>query len=293
MDILKINTPELKPAERFRLSFPLKTDVYGELKEKFPGLPFIIINKENEIIWGLDSYGFLVSRGIAETSVMMADISEKDGLILNFNLKEKWTGTNLYEKLVFIEKLLPLAEKKDIYSQTNLDIAINRNLEEHLEMLLQEEFYTVLTGQRVTLKTALGLCALDSDDRKVLLELFETLSFSSSHQLKILEMAEELIFRDKCGLPEIFRKTGIPAFIAPESGMEKPQKTIIDALFKYRNPAYNQMETEWQEQIKRLNLPANVRVSHYPFFEKKQLDVTVTLKDISQIEALVNKIKSH
>ena len=72
--------------------------------------------------------------------------------------------------------------------------------------------------------------------------------------------------------------------------MEKPQKAIIDELFKYRYPVYTGAEKEWQKKIKELDLPDHIKVTHYPFFEKKQLELTVRVKDMDEFKKVIEKI---
>jgi hypothetical protein len=271
------------------LSFPIRPGFYGELREKFAGLPFIIVNKENEIIFGSDYYHYLKTKSVVQVDVVRMDIFVKDALILNYNLKEKLTGLNLYEKLVFIAKITPLAGAAEIYRETGLDITINRELSGKLEVLLSDEFRDVLMDGVVTLKSALRLCDFQPGDREVSVDLFSRVSFTASHQQKILEMVEEVIFRDKCSLAEIFEKLEISKYME----MEKPQKAIIDVLFKYRYPVYSEVEERWQEEVKRLDLPDNIKVTHYPFFEKKGLEVLIHVPDTTELKKMIEKIKQH
>ncbi|MGE5340361.1 MAG: hypothetical protein ACM3SY_02660 [Candidatus Omnitrophota bacterium] len=293
MQIKKVSLDELKPVEKFRLSFPLKGELYDQLKGKLAPLPLIIVNHENEIVFGLDDYDFLKrqrSDGETQVDVIQADFSDKDALILNYNMKGKLTGLNLYEKLVFIQKILPLAEPAAIYRKTDLDIGINRELTERLDMLLGEAFKELLIDGGVMLKYALALCNFNPEDRTLLIELFRKVSFTASQQQKIVEMVEEILFRDKCTLAEIWEKLQINP---GEWEMEKPQKEIIDRLFKYRYPVYMEAEETWQAEIDRMRLPSNVNVTHYPFFEKRGIDITIHAKDMGEFQKLMEKITGN
>lgn len=251
-----------------------------------PGYPLIVVNSSDEIVFGWDLVEFYKTEGIKEADVLRLELTDKEALLLNFNLKDKFTGLNLYEKLVFIHKILPLADKEEIYAKTALDVNINPRLQKHLETLLSEAFRQVLMNESITLKAALGLCKFQQADRIMMLELFAQVPFSSSHQLKIIEMAEEILFRDKQPLRDIFESLNIAQYLE----IEKPQKAIIDALFKHRNPAAAAGETQWREEIKALNLPNNMQVTHFPFFEKKQMELTVRLKDTDSLKRLIEKL---
>ncbi|MCP5108033.1 MAG: hypothetical protein GY950_31895 [bacterium] len=285
MEIKNVQLDQLKVVEEYILSFPLKPELYNKLREKFSHLPFLIINRDAEIVFGIDYYHSL-SRGVgAAHDVVRMDISPKEALFLNYNLKEALTGLNLYEKLVFLKRVQGLAELREVYEKTAFDVTVNRELEGKLDLLLSTVFRAGFVAESIGLKAALKLCDFADDDRDVLLELFEKISFSSSHQLKILEMAEEILFRDKCMLADVFAKLGIEKYLE----MEKPQKVIIDELFKYRSPVYVKSEEQWKEEIKNLKLPGNMKVVHYPFFEKKQLELTINLKDAEELKRVIEK----
>lgn len=287
MNIKNVMLVDLKPADKFLLSFPLQLERYDELTKKFAYIPLLIVNEKNEIIFGIDLYRLLESREITETTVLQTDISDKEALILNYNLKEKFTGINLYEKLVFIKKVMSLADQAEIYQKTNLDIAINRELLMKLDLLLSTVFRDVFMKEHISLKSGLKLCDFSPEDCDMLLELFGRVPFSSSHQLKLLEMTEEILFRDKCMLDHIFEKLGIEQYME----MEKPQKRIIDELFKYRFPIYIKEEEKWQQEIKNMSLSDKMKVTHYPFFEKKEMELTIQVRDIDEFKMLVEKLK--
>gem|GEM_PF-749076 len=289
MEIKNVKLDDLNADETYCLSFPLRPELYNELREKFAGLPFIIINREHEIIFGHDCYHFLRSTDVVYVDALQMEISEKEALILNYNLKDRLTGLNLYEKLVFIKRITPLAERPEIYQKTGLDINVNRELVEKLDLLLSTTFRRSFVEETIGLKTGLKLCNFPPDDRETLLDLFAKIPFTTSFQLKILEMAEEIIFRDKCSMKDIFEKLNIDQYM--DTDMEKPQRRIIDALFKYRNPIYTESEAKWEEEIKSLHLPDNMKVTHFPFFEKKNLELTIRLQDIEALKTFMDKIK--
>jgi hypothetical protein len=286
MELKREKVEQLKAVDKYLLSFPFRPEIYAELAERLPGFPLIIVNQENEILFGIDYYHYLKSQNVTETDVMCSEVNDKEALLLNFNLKEKLTGVNLYEKLVFVRKILPLAEKEEIYRKTGLDVTINPQLQENLDLLLTDEFKAVLTGEKVTLKAALALCSFSQQDRGTLLELFAAIPFTSSHQLKILEMSEEILFRDKQPLQEIFQRLDIEKSLE----QERPQKAIIDTLFKHRNPVYAESEKQWLEEIEGMDLPGNMQVTHFPFFEKKQVRLTVLLDDVEELKKILKNI---
>lgn len=289
MVIKQVKWSDLRVNDRYVLSFPPRPELYKELTNQFFDFPLLVVNPENEIISGIDFYYYLKSLGNpGGIDVLQGHFNDTEALFLNYNLKNKFCGLNLYEKLIFVKKITPLAGKPEIYKKTNLDVTINRELLDKLDRVTGSEFMKILTGERVALKSALRLCDFGQADRTVLIELFDRVYFSASQQLKILEMTEEIVFRDKCPLQEVFGKLDVERCFEEE----KPQKKIIDAVFKYRFPIYSEKEKEWQQELKDLKLPGNIKISHYPFFEKKQADVHISVPDAGELKKIILKISS-
>lgn len=298
MKIRSVYLSDLIENSSYALSFPIKTEGFDKLSLLLFPIPLIIVSPRNEIISGLDYYYFLKENeensGNKDTGeswkaidVLEAELPFHEGLILNFNWKEKLTGLNLYEKLVFIKKIMPFVPVGDIYRKTALDIGIDKNLTERLDLLISDSFRDLLIRESITLKTALQICNFKIEDRERLLVLFGRVPFTSSHQQKIVEMIEEIIFRDKMGIGDLFEKLDILSILESE----KPQKRIIDAFFKCRFPVYQKEEDAWLSEIKGLKLPGNSRVTHFPFFEKKELELSISVKSIDELKSILQKLK--
>jgi len=281
-----VRREDLIPAEKFLLSFPLKPELYARLIEKFAPLPLIIINEAKEILFGIDLYRLIEMQNIRDIQVLQINISDKEGLFLNYNLKDKFTGLNLYEKLVFIKRISPLCKTEEIYRKTDLDIALTPQLTGRLDLLLSTLFRGPLINEQIDLKTGLKLCDFNPDDCEMLLQLFIQIPFSSSHRLKILELAEEIIFREKSPLNIIFEKLNISALMETE----RPQKKILNELFTFRYPRYMEAEEKWNKEIRSMKIPNTIKVTHHPFFEKKQIDITMQVKELSELKKILGKI---
>ncbi len=319
MELKKIKISDLKTDDKFLLSYPLRPEIYGELKKRLSPLPFIVIDKHNEIVFGRDCYEYLRSLDKdGEIEALQGDFTGKEALFLNYNLKNKSWGLNLYEKLIFVKKVIGLTAARDnrdlaalspeadaaaragaegknrlviiaeIYEKTDLDIDIDNALLDKLEIVTGSEFVELLTQDKIALKSALKLCDFAGADRGCLSALFLRVHFTASQQLQLLEMTEEILFRDKTSLAGIFEKLNLEDLLR----LEKPQKIIIGEIFKYRFPAYAAREQEWRKEIKELKLPANIKVAHYPFFEKKGVDIHIAAPNLEELKKIIAKIKS-
>lgn len=282
MEIKKIKLKDLKVEDLYVLSFPVRPEIYNELECKFPQLPFIIVNRENSVIYGIDSYYFFKSNSFKEVSALEMDLSKKDALFLNYNLKEKFYGINPFEKFVFLKKILNYSERNEILRRTNIDLDINKELLEKLDLITSDEFKDVLINNKITFKSLIRLCDFKKEDRKNIKALFNRVSFTHSYQIKILEMLEEILFRDKSSIKDIWEKLQIYKYL----NFEKPQKKIVEEMFKFCYPVYTEKEREWQGEIKKLKLGKNMKISHYPFFEKRQIELKIFFQNIDEIKKM-------
>ena len=101
-------------------------------------------------------------------------------------------------------------------------------------------------------------------------------------------MFEELIFKEKSDLKTIYDKLNIDKLFKEE----KPQRIIIDKIFSCRYPAYKKESDLWNKKIKNLKPPSNVAISHFPFFEKKNIELKINIKKKEHIEKIIHFLKT-
>jgi len=286
MVIKTINISDLVINDFFSLSVPVKPESYPNFSRQFPQLPAIIVNKNNHIIFGIDFYYHLKDNSDSVT-ILQLDIPDLEALALNFNLKSKLLSVNLLEKLLFIDKILPLTTVDDLYQRTGLDIPVDENLRAKLPQLLTPEFTELLVSERVSIKTGLKLVDMEFKTRHLLINLFLQLPFTHSQQKQIIELAEDILFRDKCSLAEVFGRLDING----KQKTEKGQKKIISALFQDRYPQYSKREEDWHNQLDQWQLPAPIKVDHFPFFEKEEIVLSIKIKDLQELKETLTTLK--
>lgn len=278
---------ELKLEDTYNLSHPVRPDRFQRFASRFPGLPGIIVNQHDAVIFGTDAYHFYRSRKISRVRVMKINASPREGLFLNFNLKEKLLGLNLFETLVFLKRALPLSSLGEIRENTDLKIAVNAELIARLPLLTGPEFLPILTGDRLHLKSALRLCSWKREDRRPLIAFFNRFRFSRSHQLQIIDVTEELMFRDQLSASRVLAKLG-PRTLDPA---RNPQTVILQRMESLRYPEVQKVREKWNREVKKLDLPPDIQINHPPFFEKKKIRLSMTLTDLKALESLLEKIK--
>jgi hypothetical protein len=283
----EVELSALQPDTFFDFSWAADRELRLEQAEKYAALPMIVIGgNDNSILGGYDFYRLFQARGAERVTVLAGEPSKEEALCLNFNISNALFSLNLLEKLRFTQRILTVLDPPDIYRRVDLDISINKKLREHMDKLLVDKFRYLLSHDLVNLKTALRICDLEEADRKSVIELFGRIPFTSSQCLHILEILEEIRFRDKMSVKRILEEIGIETFFQKK----KPQPALLEALVKRRYPLYSHAEEEWKARVKSLNLPGNVKVSHTPFFEKKNIEVTTSLENFEQLEIFSMKI---
>lgn len=286
MIIKRKSISELVINEFFCLSRPVIPESYHTFRQHFPHLPILIINRQNQVIFGFDFYLYLHNKS-PKLKVLQLEISDLDALVLNFNLKSRLLGVNLLEKLLFLQKTLPLASADDLYRRTAIDIPVNDEIEKNLSHLLAPEFEELFLEERISLKNALKLCMMAGEDRSLLIDLFRHISFTHSQQKQIIELVEDILFRDKCKAADLFDHLNIEDM----HGARREQEQIMASLLQHRYPRYAAREKNWQKQLSEWQLPPGVKATHFPFFEKEEIQLSITVKDLQQLRNTLSNLK--
>jgi len=287
LEILNIRLSELKIDALYILSYPIRPEICHQIMKKISPLPVMIINSKNSIIHGIDNYFYLKTRNQISVNAFKIDLPPREALILNYNLKEKLFGVNQYEKLIFLKKIRHYFKPEELHQKAELKISISRELLSKLDLLCSDEYKNILIHEKINLKTALKICDFKKKGQKALLDLFTNINFSSSQQIILIEMLEEILFRDKSTIEKILEKIKI----APLLGLEKPQKKILGQIYKLRYPLYTQMDNEWREKIKKMKLPDPIKIFHAPFFEKKEIQLKAIFRSLDEAEEILAKLK--
>lgn len=247
-------------------------------------IPNYVANNKEELL-----IGYFELKELPENEEIEALVVDNYGLsslffIYNYALKQRG-AISLYEKLNFLYKAYGLGVLREDLLKLNLQININDDLKRNLEKLLSDDFKNVLINEQISLKTALKLLAVKRDDRLILIKIFSSCSFSFSSQLELIEISRELSFREKKSLRDIFNDLNIFDYLSGQ----KPQERIMQILKKFRYPKFLEAKEMWDREIKEMLLDKNIKVTHYPFFEKKEVELKIKFKDINQCKFFLNR----
>lgn len=282
LDLLRIDP-------RRRLSWPSSMEDRGEsLGERFPGLPLIVVDSGDRVIWGECRLEFLKQRHVTSAQVMKTAISRLQSLFLGFNLMQAFFSVNLYEKLYFAALALEEAKPEEIRSHTNLDIPLNPGLIAQLPTLLNRDFELLMREGRIALPAARELAALAPDQRRPLLDLMTAVHFTASQGLRLVAMVREILARDGCEVNDVVRRAQVDAALHHQ----RPAESVLRRLHAMRFPMVTAAEKEWCERVEKLELPPRISVRHAPFFEPPGIQVTLDLPDLDALRRLVDALKN-
>jgi hypothetical protein len=287
MQQVELRLADISSAENYDLSYPSHPERYAGAEEKFPGLPLLVVDGLNRVVCGHDYLRLLRRRGETGCRVLRVELDAADALLLNYNLSNRLFGLNLYEKLVFVRKISPLLPIAEVQRRAELGFALSEPLRQNLDMLLSGPFRPALAAGHLSLKTALRLAEMETADRRALLAVFASCRFSESQQGLVVQMLEEIGFREKKTLAALLDAGGLADLLAEEM----PQKKFLAALHELRYPAWTLREKEWEAWRKKTAAGPGLSLAHAPFFAREEVQVTLILKNRVQAEKLLAGLK--
>jgi len=288
MNSEKVELARLVREDEFDVSLPPDPSLHETFISRFPGIPPIVTDPGMVILSGHNSYEFFIRNGHEYCDILVSPLGRKDALFLSYNSRSVLKPLSLYEKLRFLTIILRYAEIQEIYQRTAIGIRIDDTLTLFLPELTGDSFRELLSGDRISLRTAVRLCSFEKDDRDAFIRLFTDVRFSASNELKVLDICGEICFRDKCGMDDLLRQIGYDTVLQSDDAAAG----ILSAISKLRYPAYSSHEKNWNESIGEIKFPFRHNVHHAPFFEKKEIELRLYLDSIDKLKEISRKLKS-
>jgi len=287
MKIEKVKIADLIRMDEFAISIPPDPGLHEIFINIFPGIAPIITDPEKNIISGHDSYDFFVNSGIEYCEVLVSPLKKKESLFLAYNSRAVLKPLSMYEKLVFLKNIVKYSDIEEIYNRTGIAIRIDKKLISLIPELTSDSFRELLSGDLISLRTAVKLCSLSGEDKKTMITLLTGVKFSNSNEKKLLDIANEICFRDKISISEVFQKIELEKLYEEEN----PGPEILSALSRLRYPAFTDQEREWKKEISKIKFPFSHSIHHYPFFEKRGIELKLFLDSLEKIREISEKFK--
>jgi len=132
----------------------------------------------------------------------------------------------------------------------------------------------------------------NAEDKNVIAEFFEKIPFTRQTQREIGEWVPEIAYREKVSVKDILDGENILSILHSEK-LNNPQKSqkIRDELYKKRFPMFSQMQTKWKKAAAAINPnPSKVQFIPSPGFEKKRLEIKVTVESGEEAGKIFNSL---
>jgi hypothetical protein len=282
-----ISLAGISSADFYRLSYPLRPDLYARMEDRFPGWPLLALDRKNRVVYGHDYVSLLRRRKKGACRALRLDIREGEGLLLNFGIKKILTGVNLFEQLLFVRKVLPFFPASEIQRRAGLSFAVGELLPDKLRVLLHPPFRPVFIADRIGSRIALKLLEWPGEDREALLQVLAAAAFTENQQLRLVELAEEISFARKEPVLRVLSRAGVHRWLK----REMPQKRILESLVRLRYPRCSGTEERWLKEIGEFTRDGRVQVRHHPFGEKKDVELVIRVSDREKALKMLENIK--
>jgi ribosome maturation protein Sdo1 len=122
--------------------------------------------------------------------------------------------------------------------------------------------------------------------------LFKTLRFTRQARRELAEWLPEIAYRENVTVGDVINRDIIQSILNSEK-LNAPQKSekIRDALYKTRFPEFSKLQDRWKKTAAAANpAPSKVRFIPSPGFEKKRLEVRLTVESPGEAREILESL---
>lgn len=277
-----------------------------ELQENFTenGIihPPIVIAKSDKtytLVAGARRVEFLKnSIGLSSIDCMLIADDAPDSFILKLILADQNCAAklSLAEKARFVEISSKFLDKEEIVTtfQTKLRLKNGPAAIPDLLKILQQDtsiIKAIHAGQIQDKMVSDILSLPEEGDRWALVQLFIALGMGDGKQKRFFTLLRDLAYREGSPIASYIKKKEIEE-ILNHRVMNIPQKIqhLGNLLQHELTPRSMEAESSFEKQVKELQLPAHSAISHAPYFEKDEVTLSITFKDLAVCKQYLEKV---
>lgn len=230
---------------------------------------------------------------LAQTSynclVLPEDISEMEALSVALEDTLLNRPLSPMEQAIFFQKVLRHINEQEA-AEKFLPLMGSSPSPYHIQNLLpllklEEPLAIALHQGFLNEAVARALVPMPFTDRMVLFEFIELLQLSISNQKKLTDTCQELAKRDNTTIFAILAAPEIQEIINhPEANPPQKAANLMALLTEKRSPRLTEAEKNFRKFQNSLNLPKNTALSHAQSFEKDTVTVSITFKDMEELQ---------
>lgn len=200
------------------------------------------------------------------------------------------------EQAYFLRLCLQQMEKEDVITTLlpMLKLRPKKNIISKLLKLLdlEKELQWLVHKRVIGEKATYTLLRLDRDDRLFLSDLFVTLRLGHGKQQRLLTLCTDISRRRNIGIKTLLADPSLSSILHhPEMNIPQIATRLFSVLQQLHSPGLHEARMEFEEMVRKLNLPPNCVLEHSPFFESDQLRLQITFKNEIEFERKWKELK--
>ncbi len=257
--------------------------------------PFVIADSEDTfvIVTGSRRIEF-ISRfiGPSEVDCMVINRDAPYSFILNLILVDQNCASklSLAEKAQFVKIASRGLKMEAIVTtfQKKLQLKNGRSVIPNLLNILQQDkkIISEIHAGRIQDRMASEIISLPEEaDKLALVQLFKNLGMGEGKQKRFFNLIRDIVFREGLSISSYLQNKEITE-ILDHKEMNVPQKIQhLGGLLQHAiSPMTSSAEEIFAKHVKELQLPENLSISHSPSFEKDEITLSITFKNLADCE---------
>ncbi len=259
----------------FELSAPSKRESLLNLHRRLHPVSLLVCDSSDRVV-----FGHVWLRNCPKDQVLCvqcADLLESDAWLLSYHLLESFQQVSLYEQLKLwssVSGLIPLTELR---RHISLPFSLSEEVQSFLPDLFESPLLENLERDEMVWQVLFRILVRDRSEWPGWSRLFAMAQFSRSRQIALLDVVEEIVFRDKCSVDHIVDRLSGQTEKSADRG-----ELIWNSLFGLRYPKTEELEARWLRQVEGLGLPQGFTIRHAPFFESEDVNLSARFADFTR-----------
>ena len=158
---------------------------------------------------------------------------------------------------------------------------------------LEEAIRNSIHNGQCSVHTGLAMVDMIETDRITLFQLLSNLSLNANRQRRVIELSRIIAAGRQCSIGDVFQ-TDFPELLElPIDNIPQKSSLLIKELFRLSHPLSSQAEERFTERVKGLKLPAHIRLTHSPSFERDTVTMEVDFAGLEDFEQRWQRLKKN
>jgi ParB family chromosome partitioning protein len=214
-----------------------------------------------------------------------SEITPLECLVLNLYDNLSSRELNVVEKAMVLSRLSEHMTEKEVKDQymSLLDLqAHSKTLQFYLriEGELNSEIKDAIVTGGLNLRAVKKMLEMDRHSRYTVFNIIQKLKLNMNQQIQYIELINDISRINGKKSSDIVEAAAFQETLSNRR-LNNPQraKALLEFLRNSRYPSLSKAERTFKKMIENLRLPAKIRISHPPYFEKSDYLLEILFKD--------------